>query len=313
MLSQQKKYNKKVLKDISSDEQRDQITQNLALCTHAELSSLVNAVNYKHHHGDLGKINKSTILYESVDVVRYMLAILNVWDVDSKEFKNAFHKKDIYLHARKRIDDNPWQGQPVVIVDIDDVLAEFRNCFAKWLVEKKNIHPNIESNEYYFINALKKSNENPEQIFFDFMDDDGFLLLDRVQGSVDFLNHLKSLGYWLHMLTARPETNLMCFYSTYQWLTINKMPFDDLSFSNEKFRWCAQSKYYDSGAIQFAIDDSPKHAMEYARHGIRVKVPAKSYNIHIEHDNVQFYEDFNDLINKIKTDTNRKGGNNAAK
>lgn len=297
MLKIQKKYNEKVLKHITCEKDKELITQNLALCTHAELSSLVNALNYKHHHGDLGKIDKGSILYESVDVIRYMLAIINVWDISSEEFEEAFKKKDSYLHARKRIDDNPWQGQPVVIVDIDDVLAEFRSSFANWLKVEKNINPNVESNEYYFINALKKSGENPEQIFFDFMAADGFLWLGLVDGCVAFLNELKQRGYWLHMLTARPEDNLMCFYSTYQWLSMHNIPFDDLSFSNEKFRWCAQSKYYDSGAIKFAIDDSPKHAMEYARHGIQVMVPSKSYNEHIQHENINFYRSFKNILN----------------
>ena len=97
MLKIQKQYNEKVLKSTITPKDRELITQNLALCTHAELSSLVNALNYKHHHGDLGRIDKSSILYESVDVIRYMLAILNVWDLTEEEFSSAFHKKNIYL------------------------------------------------------------------------------------------------------------------------------------------------------------------------------------------------------------------------
>ena len=187
MLKVQKEYNKKVLKSVTCEQDRELITQNLALCTHAELSSLVNALNYRHHHGDLGKIDKSSILYESVDVVRFMLAILNVWDLSAKDFTSAFRKKDVYLHQRKRIEDNPWQGQAVAIVDIDDVLAEFRTCFATWLSKNKGINPDIESNEYYFIDALKESGENPEQIFEDFMKDDGFLSLDEVKNAGLFL------------------------------------------------------------------------------------------------------------------------------
>jgi len=301
MLKIQKEYNKKVLKGVICEQDRELITQNLALCTHAELSSLVNALNYRHHHGDLGKIDKSSILYESVDVVRFMLAILNVWDLSAEEFTSAFHKKDVYLHQRKRIEDNPWKGQPVAIVDIDDVLAEFRTCFADWLIENKGIHPDIESSEYYFIDALKQSGENPEQIFEDFMKDDGFLRLDEVKNAGLFLNQLKKKGYWVHLLTARPEDNLDCFYETYQWLQNLAIPYDDLSFSSEKFRWCAQSKYYDSGSIKFAIDDSPKHATEYVNHGITCYVPKKSYNKTVwELENIYPYENFNNLLGFIK-------------
>jgi len=88
-------------------------------------------------------------------------------------------------------------------------------------------------------------------------------------------------------------------YDTYQWLDKHKIEYDDVGFSTEKFRWCAKSKYYDKKAIAFAIDDSPKHAEEYAKHGIRVKVPVKSYNKNINQE-VDYYENFNSLLTQIK-------------
>ena len=107
------------------------------------------------------------------------------------------------------------------------------------------------------------------------------------------------MGYWVHLLTARPDNDHLCFYETYQWLKNCNITYDDLSFSGEKFRWCAQSKYYDTGAIKFAIDDSPKHAMEYARHGIKCFVPKKTYNAHINHEDIEFYTSFKDLVHKL--------------
>ena len=88
-------------------------------------------------------------------------------------------------------------------------------------------------------------------------------------------------------------------YDTYQWLDQYNMCYDDIGFSTEKFRWCAKSKYYDQKAIAFAIDDSPKHAEEYAKHGIRVKVPEKSYNKNINQE-VDYYKNFNSLLTQIK-------------
>ena len=78
---------------------------------------------------------------------------------------------------------------------------------------------------------------------------------------------------------------------------MHNIPFDDLSFSNEKFRWCAQSKYYDSNAISFALDDSPKHAMDYTKHGIDCYVPKKSYNVETwSSDGVVAYNDISSLF-----------------
>jgi hypothetical protein len=46
----------------------------------------------------------------------------------------------------------------------------------------------------------------------------------------------------------------------------------------------------------YAIDDSPKHALEYAGHGINVKVPIKSYNKDIKNDNITFYDSLTDIM-----------------
>ena len=302
-LNIQRQYNNKIYGDnIKSMEDLERFTQELALCAHSEITSLVAATKYKKHHNTLysHEPDRSKILYESVDVMRYIMAIMNLWNINEESFGEAFRKKDTYLNARKRIDENMWDGQPVAIIDIDDVLAEFREGFAYWLSTYKNVYPDTSSREYYFIDALKESGENPEQIFEEFIINDGFLSLLPTAGCFNFVNELKSMGYWVHLLTARPEDNLNCFYATYQWLEDCNILYDNLSFSSEKFRWCAQSQYYDKDAIKFAIDDSPKHAIEYATHGIECFVPMKPYNKKTWNmTNIQPYDSFENLLNLI--------------
>ena len=102
-------------------------------------------------------------------------------------------------------------------------------------------------------------------------------------------------------MTARPSEKLRCLYDTFYWVEKFQLEYDAIDFATEKFRWCAQSKYYDGGNIAFAIDDSPKHAKEYAKHGICVKVPRRSYNKNINFEsNLQYYEDFKQLIKTIR-------------
>ena len=296
----QKEYNNKILKNVTSNKQREEITQDLALCTHAEISSLVNATNYKKHHGSLETIDRDTILCESVDIIRYVMAIMNVWDIKSEEFEHAFKRKDDYLWLQHWMSEKKWNGEPVAIVDIDDVLAEFRCTFAKWLVENFEIEVDVESEEYYFISALSNIDENPELIFEKFVKDGGFYKLPTVNKACWFLDELKRRGYWIHLLTARPKEDLKCFYDTFVWLKQNKITFDRIDFSGEKFRWCAKSQYYDSESIKFAIDDSPKHSLEYSRHGIPCYVPIKSYNINVENNqNITMYKNFDDLCEKL--------------
>ena len=299
MLSIQKKYNDQVIGTDLSKKEIETHTQQLALCAHAEISSLVNATNFKKHHGNLEKVDRDNILYESIDILRYVQAIQNLWNISSEEVEIAFFAKESYLNARKRIQDNPWQGQPVVIVDMDDVIVDFRVGFSDWLRRTYGIQVDVESEEYYFITALQEVEVNPEEIFSRFVSEGGFASLKPNFGAVTFMNELKKQGFWIQILTARPEEDLRCMYDTYQWLDKHNIAYDDIGFSAEKFRWCAKSKYYDDNAISFAIDDSPKHAEEYAKHGIRVKVPVKSYNKNINQD-VDYYNNFNSLLKDLE-------------
>jgi hypothetical protein len=308
MLDIQNRYNKKVLDDYDSLTYNDREihTQQLALCAHAEISALVNATNFKKHHGNLEKVSRDKILYESIDVLRYVQSIQNLWNISSNEVEEAFYKKDVYLDTRYRIDQNPWSGQPVVIVDMDDVIVEFRKGFASWLTHTFNIEIDVDSPEYYFITALEKLDVNPEHVFRKFMSEGGFSRLESVRDSKVFLEALKEAGCWIHILTARPGENLRCMYDSYYWLHQNSIPFDDISFSSEKFRWCANSKYYNSKSIVCGIDDSPKHASEYAKHGMKCLLPKKSYNTEVVNlDNIIEYRSFinseNSAIFKIKS------------
>lgn len=295
MLTLQKKYNDEIVGVDLTQKEIEKITQENVLCAHAELSALVNATHYKNHHTHSEPIaNKATVLYESVDVIRYMLAILNTWNISSEEFENAFYKKDVYLKKHKEFQSKSWDGkQPVVIVDVDDVLANFREGFSSWLKENYCVDADVNSKEYYFITALSKIHMNSETVFKRFLDEGGFANLLKNEQNINLLKTLKEQGYWIHLLTARPEEELQCLYDTYYWVDSHEIPCDAISFSPEKFRWCAKSKYYDAGKIMFAIDDAPKHANDYAKHGIKCLVPLKSYNDHLEHQNIFHFDNYN--------------------
>lgn len=265
-----------------TDAERDEMTKTLALALHTEVSNLVSATSYRAHTAEKVKPDSSKILFESVDVLRYAIAIMNLWGLKPADFQDAWELKDRYLRISRAAEANIWQGEKVVIVDIDDVLCEFRYDFAQWLFETYGINADVESAEYYFINDLKSAGVNPEGVFEKFIEDGGFRKISEVTGAVELTQKLKDDGYYIHLLTARPGNNLRCVYDTYTWLESNGIKFDKLSFASEKLRWCMQSEYWIKNSIAFAIDDSPKHAAEYAKHGIKVFLPRKPYNKEVQ-------------------------------
>jgi len=293
MMRAQAHYNESKFGKIESNEEKRNVSKDLALNAYNSINKMIEKMRVTN-----GVPDEDDLIFSSIDSLRYVMSMLNLWDINPEDVSSAFALKDIYLDTDHSLNARKWKGQPVAIVDIDDVLAEFRNPFADFLSRRFGINADTESDQYFFVEDILEAsgNLNPEKVFDEFTQERHFKCLPVVEDAKKFLNHLRDQGYWIQLLTARPKENLKIFYDTYYWLKHNDLTFDRVDFSPEKLRWCMNSEYYDSGSIEFAIDDSPKHALEYAGHGINVKVPIKSYNKNIKNENIMFYRNLSDLL-----------------
>ena len=292
MMEAQASYNDKKFGIGISDKEKRDISKDLALNSYNSINRMIEKMrssNDKPHEDDL--------VFSSIDVLRYVMSMLNLWGVDPDDVTTAFLEKDAYLEIEHEVMSRKWEGQPVIIVDIDDVVADFRKTFAEFLLRDYSLEVSDESEQYFFVNEiLNAGNLNPEKVFESFVQKRHFRNIPLISGAKQFLTEMRDRGYWVQLLTARPKEDLKIFYDTYHWLKENEIPFDRIDFTPEKFRWCMSSEYYDSDSIEYAIDDSPKHALEYANHNMCVKVPLKSYNKSITNSNVTFYNDLKDLL-----------------
>ena len=262
-----------------TDGQKSELTKTFCLSLHSEVSQLISAVDYKQHMTSNARPDIERILFESVDCVRYVLALLNLWDISPKDFISAFESKDNFLHTRYQIDQKSRSpGQKVIVCDIDDVLAEFRTPYSKFVEKEFGVQIDPLSTEYYNIDPITKAGIDPEEVFTKFVSDGMFSSVPVCNEMAAFMDSLREQGYWIQLLTARPGHDARCKYDTYDWLAKNNIPFDGIDFSPEKYVWLSDKDFYSDNSLVCAIDDSLKHATEYARHGVDVVVPATSYN-----------------------------------
>jgi len=293
MFSRQSKFSSYFFdKDEMSDREKEEMTKSFSLALHAEATGLASSVNFKDHRLIKHDIDKEKILYKSIDAFRYLLATLNMWDFSSDDFIKAFWDKDLYLHERHKMEKNTWKDQPVLIVDMDDVLNEFRSSFTLWLRNNRGISVDPDSTEYYSTKEVKEAGFLPEKVFQDFIIDRGLRRVEKNNKMINVINRLYDEGFWIQILTARPKENLTCLHDTFFWAKEFGLKFHSLDFSPEKFRWLVQKDFYDKDMVVCAIDDSAKHASEYAKHGISVLSPETSYNKELKNVlNVTMYTD----------------------
>tara|TARA_Y100000592_G_scaffold100287_1_gene179579 strand:- start:1220 stop:2152 length:933 start_codon:yes stop_codon:yes gene_type:complete len=287
-----------------SDKQKEELLKTLCLALHHEVSQIVTATNFKVFDKSIYETNKNEIVYNSVDSFRYVLAILGLYNISADEFVSAYKEKDLYLEKRKHLKQH-IKGQPVAIIDIDDVICDFRSYFNNWLYKTYNIKIDENSTSYYSSKEVKDFGLSPEGVFETFIQKDQLLQIPSIFEAIQTINYLKDNNYYIQLLTSRPENNLKCKYQTYMWLDNNGVCFDNLSFAPEKYIWVSKQSYYTSGDVKFAIDDSPKHSMEYATHDVNVLMPDLPYNKQARHDKINIFqkskmlEEIKNLINKV--------------
>lgn len=258
--------------------QKEDVLKTFVLSLHAEATSIAEGVNYKDHHLTGHPVDVKKILYESVDAYRYILAILNLWDIPASEFAEALEQKDDFLHLRHSMQQVAWSGQPIVLFDLDDVLAEFRQSFCAYCSSRTGTFFDPNSHEYYNVSEFRSLGLNSESYFRDFVDGHGFRDLALNPTYMRLLRHLKEReGFWIQVVTSRPASNPTALYDTYSWLLRNQVPVDAVAFTPEKMVWLTDQPFYSTGNY-FAVDDSAKHVAEYAKHGVPCLVPARSYN-----------------------------------
>ena len=252
-----------------TQEERERLTMVFATSLQKEVGSLLDGINYRQHRTADKDPSLSTILHEGIDVWRYLIGIMNLWGITPEQFQEAFDDRDLFLRMRHDREAVLWNGEPVLIVDMDDVLTDFRQNCTEWAHQNFPGCVNEDTSVYYNI---------PQEVYQAFIDARLMRELGCLRGYVDAINSLYDQGMWIHILTARIESDLTLKYDTYAWLDRVGAKFHRVSFSQEKYLWLAQTDYYRQGRVLAAVDDSPKHAQEYAQHGVSCLVPANPYN-----------------------------------
>jgi hypothetical protein len=283
-------------KNKMSSKQKEEMLKTLTLAMHSEVAEIVSSCNFKIFNKTNYTVDKDKIVHNSIDVFRYLLAIMNLYNTSAEEFMQSFKERDIQLKIEKNIVP-PKPDQKVIVVDIDDVICDFRNYFNEWLYKTLMIRIDPNSKSYYSSKEVKDHGYSPEGVFENFISSNELLNIPVINQMIEVLNLAKKKNIYIQLLTSRPAANLKSKYQTYTWLYNNNIPFDDIGFASEKYIWVAKKDFYIKGNLIVAIDDSPKHAMEYATHDINVIVPKTHYNKELRHKNITHIE--NDRLNEI--------------
>lgn len=215
-----------------------------------------------------------------VDVVHLIVATYESMGLDDKVFADTWNDRMLQRTCIERMSSNVWdRRRPVFVWDIDDVISNFRDDYAQWLIREKGLDVDPQCPEYFFTKELTHSHTSPRAYYDEFVTRRHLRDLKTLP-AFDVMNRLHDAGAWIHIVTARPGTDVSTC-DTYRWLDMHGAKYHKLTFTHDKIGFVLRSEYHATGKLKLCIDDSPTHVDAYVRHGINCAMPVTNYNNHI--------------------------------
>ena len=118
-------------KHSMSSKDKEEMLKTLTLAMHYEVSEIISSCDFKVFDRSSYSVDKDKIIYNSIDVFRYLLAIMNLYDINADSFIRAFEERDVHLKLNNQVS-LPKSDQKVIVVDIDDdcVVVDFDHNYS---------------------------------------------------------------------------------------------------------------------------------------------------------------------------------------
>jgi len=283
-----------------TDDDRGRLVKDLLLGLHEEAGELQRAADKSRYHLLTTArlvLNRDKVVEEAVDVLKYVISILQVFGVGACEFCERFGWKTSLVEERWRAECVEMGRETLVFVtDLDGCLADFHaHPESRWFLQRL---PDGDLKAAVEIAERKKT-----------LYQSGFFHeLKPILGASEALSQIRSMGVRVVILTARPARDFPALYTTTTaWLRENAMAHDLLLFSTDK--WGTLEKRIAPARVLAAVDDMPREVWELARHGVPTIVFDRPQNQGLEGENIEREFDWEGVLENVsaKVSTLRYG------
>jgi hypothetical protein len=251
-----------------TDSDRQELTHEYIEALHSELVEVLGTTSWKRHRF-VPSAGRDRLLEEIIDVQKYLWGLAQVWGVTPAELERAFNTKSDVVEQRFQQDHVlPAQvlNRKVVMVDIDDTVADWSNGFPEWVAKTE---PSIKPDDYDKHNDPGLRQRLKERMF----ELGGMGTLRPLPGAIAAVQQLVREGYTVVWLTARNVNEHARLYAdTVQWLRLHKLPTDYIYWSSLSSKHLFVLERLPMAVALF--DDEPEvitHAKEFGIRAYRVQ------------------------------------------
>jgi len=260
---------------------KQQMTSKFILEMFSEMNELLQEINFKDHRPEIS-IKESNIRIQWIDIFKYWLSIGQVWNWKEEELVETFIEKSAVVEQRYKQEKKlNLSSVQTVGVDIDGVLADYPTSFFNFIHEKTGVKITTEDYDIYDRVTAAVGKDEAEKLKAEYRESGYKQNISVVPGAKQFLEKLKSKGFYIVLLTSRPYQQYKRIYSdTLIWLAKNDLLFDAIIWDeNKNYKAIKQFP-----KMEFMVEDNGQFALNIAKLGYKVFLIDKSYNQSAKHD-----------------------------
>lgn len=293
--------------DKRSTSEKFQATKDMVLHGMTEWVELLDEVKgWKTWLGtDQKTPDLNALTEEAVDVFKFVLNVLLTWGVTPDQFAEAFTRKtevNVQRHLQhQRLGKLLAMGRrgfqvKIAALDLDGVLAAYPEHWLTFLgyngsggnlgVENFSLvtgAPGIPREAYTRLKHLYRSEGFEAEV-------------PAMPGAAEFTRHLKALGYYIVIISARPVERYKRLYSdSIRWLMQNGITYDAVLWDANK----EDRIIRDLPGVDFVLDDDPANVERLTKAGINAFMLARPYNEEAR-QRLPWVRNFDEVINVMK-------------
>lgn len=286
MFKDQRLFNQQIYSRTSEDPGLVERLRHLALGMYEETSEFLGTFEHKAHRRKTGKLpNVAHSHEELVDMFKYWLSLADLVDFPMERLEELYYAKSRVVQYRYQ---EEWMQEidgPCVIVDIDNVLADYISGFCDYAMKHLDLVSSAPSDRIRIALRLQEMKRMVVRVNYQTADvapdlwrklkhqfrvDGGKRQLPVLEGAREFLQWCRRSGWLILLVTSRPiDRYPNIFTDTVTWLHDNNLPFDHLWWADKKEERIQEAQMSIRSKIVFAVDDDLTYVHQFNNRGIK--------------------------------------------
>jgi|LSQX01.1.fsa_nt_gb uncharacterized HAD superfamily protein len=289
--------------DKTSLKEKQDHTKEISLHLISEVYEVLREMNWKlHRRESIDEVRTDKIEEELIDVFKYWLTLAQIWGMTPESFVQQFYRKSEVVEQKYKQEFSLklLEDENVIGVDIDGVLCNYPEDFVKFM--ERETGKDLSSftlKEYNLYSALGEilGEKTIRELKHKFRISGEKSNLSVVKGAREGLSFLKSKGYTIVLLTARPYKEYpRMFADTMEWLKKNELPYDAILWDEDKLSKITR----EFPKINFMIEDHLGNSEKIARKGYKVFLIDKTYNQGETDKNIKRVSGWREIVEDIE-------------